>query len=182
MTVTGQAPQDLSGQVSISGPAGWSCAPVPFTVDGTEGVPASAVVSAPVTMPASAAVGPVPLTVTVAADGLTAHTQVSMIPFGQWPTGATATASSYHPPNTVNGVVRTYVPGNAIDGNLSTFWNDANPATYPAVLTVTSPSVVTLNGVAFASFADGVPVDFTVSTWSGSTWGQSCGQSKYALT
>jgi hypothetical protein len=30
--------------------------------------------------------------------------------------------------------------GNAVDGNLVTFWNDANPAAYPAVLTITSPS------------------------------------------
>jgi alpha-L-rhamnosidase len=112
----------------ISGPAGWSSAPVPFTVDGTEGVAASAVVSARVTMPASAAGGPVPLTVTATADGLSARTQLSMIGFGSWPAGTTATASSYHPPNTVNGQVRTYVPGNAIDGNPSTFWNDANPA------------------------------------------------------
>jgi alpha-L-rhamnosidase len=156
----------------ISGPAGWSSAPVPFTVDGTEGVAASAVVSARVTMPASAAGGPVPLTVTATADGLSARTQLSMIGFGSWPAGTTATASSYHPPNTVNGQVRTYVPGNAIDGNPSTFWNDANPAIYPAVLTVTSPSPVTLDGMAFASFPDGVPVDFTVSTWDGIAWVQ----------
>jgi hypothetical protein len=64
------------------------------------------------------------------------------------------------------------VLGNAIDGSLSTFWNDANPATYPALLTVTSPSAVTLSGVALASFADGVPVDFTVSIWNGSAWVQ----------
>jgi hypothetical protein len=95
-----------------------------------------------------------------------------MIPFGAWPSGTTATASSSHSPNTVNGQVRTYGPGNAIDGDLTTFWNDANPATYPAVLTVTSPSAITLPGVALASSADGVPVDFTVSTWNGSAWVQ----------
>jgi alpha-L-rhamnosidase len=171
VTVTGQAPQVLHGQVTLSGPAGWSAAPVPFTVDGTQGR-ASTVVTAQVTMPASAAGAPVPLTLTATAAGLAARTTVSMIGFGAWPSGTTATASSYHSSNTVNGQVRTYVPGNAIDGDLSTFWNDANPATYPAVLTVTSPSAVTLPGVAFASFPDGVPVDFTVSTWNGSAWVQ----------
>ena len=95
-----------------------------------------------------------------------------MLPYGNWPSGTTATASSYHALEHVNGQVRTYVPGNAIDGDLATFWNDANPATYPAMLTVTSPAAVTLSGIAFASFADGVPADFTVSTWNGSAWVQ----------
>ena len=110
------------------------------------------------------------LTVTASAGGLTAHAAVSVLPYGHWPSGTIATASSYHAPNTVNGQVRTYVPGNAIDGDVSTFWNDANPATYPAVLTVTSPAAVTLTGMAFGSSADGVPEDFTVSTWNGSAW------------
>src|ERR1700712_4318941 len=51
-----------------------------------------------------------------------------------WPGGTAATASSFHDPNTNNGQPRTYVPGNAIDGNTTTFWNDANADTYPAVL------------------------------------------------
>jgi len=169
VTVTGQAPQILRGQVTVTGPAGWSSAPVPFTLDGTRGR-ASTVVPAQVTMPASAGGAPVPLTVTATAAGLTAQTTVSMIPFGSWPAGTTATASSYHASNTVNGQVRTYVPANAIDGNLATFWNDANPATYPAVLAITSPSAVTLPGIALASFPDGVPVDFAVATWNGSAW------------
>ena len=71
----------------------------------------------------------------------------------------------------VNEEERTYVPGNAIDSNLSTFWNDANPATYPATLTITSLSAVTLSGIAFASIPDGMPVDFTI-TWNGSSWVQ----------
>jgi hypothetical protein len=171
VTVTGQAPETLTGQVTLSGPGGWSAEPVPFTVDGRGG-PASTVVSLKVTMPASAAGPPAGLTVAASAGGLTARTGIQMIPFGAWPSGTTATASSYHSPNTVNGQVRTYVPGNAIDGDLTTFWNDANPATYPAVLTVTSPTAVTLPGVAFASSADGVPADFTVSTWNGSAWVQ----------
>ena len=37
---------------------------------------------------------------------------------------------------------------------------------------MTSPAAVTLNGIAFGSSADGVPTDFTVSTWNGSAWVQ----------
>jgi hypothetical protein len=171
ITVTGQAPQILRGKVTVSGAGGWSASPVPYTIDGTAG-PASAVLTVKVAKPASAAGAPVPLTVAASADGLTAQTTASVLPFGQWPAGTTATASSYHSPNTVNGQARTYVPGNAIDGDLSTFWNDATPATYPAVLTITSPSAVTLSGVDFASSVDGVPADFTIATWNGSTWVQ----------
>jgi hypothetical protein len=87
-----------------------------------------------------------------------------------WPSGTTATASSYHDPNTDNGQPRTYVPGNAIDANPSTFWNDANPDTYPAVLTLTSPQAVSLPGVTVLSNSDGVPQDFTVDTWDGTAW------------
>ncbi|MFG1604980.1 alpha-L-rhamnosidase C-terminal domain-containing protein [Actinoplanes sp. NPDC049265] len=88
-----------------------------------------------------------------------------------WPAGTTATASSYHPPNSGNdGQPRTYGPDNAIDGHLGTFWNDAEPATYPAVLTVTAPSALTLPGVTVRSNADGVPVDFTVEAGDGTTW------------
>jgi hypothetical protein len=64
-----------------------------------------------------------------------------------WPSGTTAAASSYHAPNSGdNGQPRTHVAGNAIDGNTDTFWNDANPATYPATLTITAPSAVSLRG------------------------------------
>ncbi|MGA2830336.1 MAG: alpha-L-rhamnosidase C-terminal domain-containing protein, partial [Streptosporangiaceae bacterium] len=171
VTVTGQAAAPLSGQVGVSVPAGWTASPAPFSVNGTDG-PASEVVTVHVTPPSGVSGGPVPLTVTASAGGVTAHAQVSVLPYGHWPSGTTATASSYHAPNTVNGQMRTYVPGNAIDGDLSTFWNDANPATYPAVLTVTSPSAVALQGIAFGSSADGVPVDFTISTWNGSAWVQ----------
>ena len=88
-----------------------------------------------------------------------------------WPAGTTATASSYHDPNSGNdGTYTTYDPSNAIDGDPTTFWNDANPATYPAVLTVTSPVAVTLPGVTLLSNSDGVPVDFAVETWDGSDW------------
>lgn len=90
-----------------------------------------------------------------------------------WPAGATATASSFHPPNNGNdGQPRTYEPGNAIDGDPGTFWNDAEPATYPAVLTVTAPDALTLPGLTLRSNADGVPVDFTVEAWDGTAWRQ----------
>jgi hypothetical protein len=69
-----------------------------------------------------------------------------------------------------NGQVRTYDPGNAIDANLTTFWNDDTPGAFPDTLTVTSPSAVTLHGVGFASLVDGVPTDFTVQTWDGTQW------------
>jgi hypothetical protein len=88
-----------------------------------------------------------------------------------WPAGTTATASSFHAPNSGDdGTPTTYDPSNAIDGNTQTFWNDANPNTYPATLTITSPTPVTLPGVTLLSNSDGVPVDFTVRTWDGSTW------------
>ncbi|WP_349263550.1 alpha-L-rhamnosidase C-terminal domain-containing protein [Actinocrinis sp.] len=88
-----------------------------------------------------------------------------------WPTGTTAAASSFHAPNNGdNGTYTTYDPSNAIDGNPTTFWNDADPNTYPAVLTITSPSAVTLPGVTLLSNSDGVPVDFTVETWDGASW------------
>jgi alpha-L-rhamnosidase-like protein/F5/8 type C domain-containing protein len=88
-----------------------------------------------------------------------------------WPAGTTATASSFHDPNNGNnGTLTTYDPSNAIDGDPTTFWNDANPNTYPAVLTITSPTAVTLPGVTLLSNSDGVPVDFTVDTWDGSAW------------
>jgi hypothetical protein len=87
-----------------------------------------------------------------------------------WPGGTSATASSFHPPNTDNGQPRTYEPGNAVDGNTTTFWNDADADTYPAVLTITSPQPVALPGVTVLSNSDGVPQDFAVETWDGSGW------------
>jgi hypothetical protein len=88
-----------------------------------------------------------------------------------WPAGTSATASSYHAGNTGdNGVPRTYVPGNAIDGNTDTFWNDDTIDAYPDVLTITSPAAVSLPGITVLSNSDGVPQDFTVATWDGSTW------------
>lgn len=87
-----------------------------------------------------------------------------------WPGGTSATASSFHDPNTDNGQPRTYVPGNAVDGNTTTFWNDANADTYPAILTIASPQPVALPGITVLSNSDGVPQDFGVETWDGAAW------------
>lgn len=88
-----------------------------------------------------------------------------------WPTGSTATASSFHAPNSGdNGQPRTYDPGNAIDGNTDTFWNDDTIGAYPDVLTITSAQPVTLPGITVLSNSDGVPQDYTVDTWDGTAW------------
>ncbi len=88
-----------------------------------------------------------------------------------WPAGTSATASSYHAPNTGdNGQPRTYVPGNAIDGNTDTFWNDDTIGAYPDVLTITTPAAQTLPGITVLSNSDGVPQDYTVEVWDGSAW------------
>jgi len=103
--------------------------------------------------------------------GITKLIRPAPAPKPQWPGGTGATASSYHDPNQGNdGRPRTYVPTNAIDGNPDTFWNDANPDTYPAVLTITAPAPVSLPGITVLSNPDGVPQDFTVETWDGTTW------------
>ena len=93
------------------------------------------------------------------------------LPRPSWPTGTTATASSHHEGNNGNdNKPRTYVPGNAVDGDIDTFWNDAAAATYPAWLQITSPAPVSLPGITVRSNSDGAPQDFTVETWDGSAW------------
>ncbi|WP_375480970.1 alpha-L-rhamnosidase C-terminal domain-containing protein [uncultured Jatrophihabitans sp.] len=88
-----------------------------------------------------------------------------------WPAGTTADASSFHAGNEGNdGKPRTYVAGNAVDGDPDTFWNDDTIGAYPDVLTITTTSTQTLPGVTVLSNADGVPQDFTVETWDGTTW------------
>jgi hypothetical protein len=88
-----------------------------------------------------------------------------------WAAGTTATASSFHAGNNGNdGRPRTYGPGNAIDGDTDTFWNDDTLGGYPDVLTITAPALVDLPGVTVLSNTDGVPQDFTVDTWDGSAW------------
>ncbi|WP_431877282.1 alpha-L-rhamnosidase C-terminal domain-containing protein [Amycolatopsis sacchari] len=87
-----------------------------------------------------------------------------------WPAGTTATASSFHAPNNGNdGKPRTYAPGNAIDGDTGTFWNDDTLAAYPDTLTITTPAT-DLPGITLQSSSDGVPQDFTVETWDGAAW------------
>ena len=82
-----------------------------------------------------------------------------------WPSGTTATASSFHAPNNGNdGQPRTYDPGNAIDGNTDTFWNDDTIGAYPDVLTIAVPTATSLPGITLLSNVDGVPQDFTVDT------------------
>jgi alpha-L-rhamnosidase len=123
------------------------------------------------TVPASAKGGVYPITVTArGSDGTTSTTTLNVLVFGRWAAGTTATASSEHPPNQVNGATRTYTAANAIDGDLGTFWNDNDQNVYPDTLTITAPAAVSLSGVGFASFADGVPTEFTVQTWDGSQW------------
>jgi hypothetical protein len=105
--------------------------------------------------------------------GLLGHgvTTLTATPPPTWPAGTSATASSYHAPNGGdNGQSRSYSPGNAIDGNTDTFWNDATPATYPAWLQITATAPVSLPGITVLSNSDGVPVDFTVATWNGTAW------------
>jgi hypothetical protein len=88
-----------------------------------------------------------------------------------WAAGTTATASSYHAGNNGNdGQPRTYVPGNAVDGDTGTFWNDDTLAGYPDVLTIATPAPVALPGITLLSNPDGVPQDFTVDTWDGTAW------------
>lgn len=83
----------------------------------------------------------------------------------KWPTGSTATASSTHAGNAGNGNGdRTYVASNAIDGDVSTFWNDDNDSVYPDVLVVVAPDVFVIPGITLISSVDGVPQNFAVET------------------
>ena len=83
-----------------------------------------------------------------------------------WPSGTTATASSYHSPC----CGQTYAPQNAIDGNTATYWNSAVAGRFPVWLAITSPTAVTLPGVSILSASDGYITTFSVDTWNGSTW------------
>jgi hypothetical protein len=169
VTVSASGEQVLSGTVSAQVPQGWTSSAAPFTLDPRSG-PVNTVVKVSVTAPSSGSGGPRIIPLTATAGTATASTSAQVIAFGKWQAGTTASASSYHAPNTYNGAVRTYDPGNAIDGNLATFWNDDTPGAFPDTLTITAPSAVTLTGVGFASIVDGVPTDFTVQTWDGSAW------------
>ena len=107
----------------------------------------------------------------VLGKGVATLTRPAPTPAPRWASGTTATASSFHDPNNGNdGRPTTYEPGNAIDGDTGTFWNDATPDTYPAWLQITAPAPVELPGITVRSNGDGVPVDFTVATWNGTGW------------
>jgi alpha-L-rhamnosidase len=163
---TGAGPATVTAAV----PAGWTATATPAQIPLTPAM-SDARTTVRVTVPSDAAGGVYPVTLTVRApDGTTATTTVQVPVFGRWPAGTTASASSEHAPNVVDGATRTYLAANAIDGDSATFWNDDTQGQYPDTLTITAPSAVALHGVGFASFGDGVPVAFTVQTWDGTGW------------
>lgn len=175
VTVSATGDRVVSGTVGATVPDGWSVTPAPFSIDTRNG-PGSEVVDVVVTPPAEASSGPASITITAtstspATAGVTSATAgAQVLVFGRWPAGTTAAASSYHAPNIFNGQQRTYDPGNAVDADLATFWNDDTPGGFPDTLTVTAPHAVQLDGVGFASLIDGVPTDFTVQSWDGQQW------------
>lgn len=170
VTVSASGDRIVSGSVTASVPAGWTVTPARFSLDTRDG-PADAVVDVTVKPPADdAGGGQEAIRLEASGGGQQADATTGLLSFGSWPAGTTAAASSTHDPNTYNGQVRTYDAGNAVDGNLATFWNNANSGEFPDVLTVTAPSAVALQGVGFASIVDGVPTDFTVQTWDGTQW------------
>jgi hypothetical protein len=157
---------------------------VVFTVLAATATPASAGAPASwakyVVAPSSRHVQPVRVLTTTGAvtdpggalgHGVATLTREAPAPRPRWAAGTTATASSFHAGNNGNdGRPRTYVPGNAIDGDTDTFWNDDTLGAYPDVLTVTAPGAVALPGITVLSNTDGVLRDFTVDTWDGSAW------------
>ncbi|MFC1414310.1 family 78 glycoside hydrolase catalytic domain [Streptacidiphilus sp. N1-12] len=170
LVVEGRSTEAGSAVVGATLPSGWTATATPAAVPLT---PATSDVRATlrVSVPSTAASGDYSLTVRVRApDGTVATTAVPVSVFGRWPDGTTASASSEHAPNVVDGATRTYAAANAIDGNVATFWNDDTDSQYPDTLTVTVPAAVPLRGVGFASSADGVPTAFTVQTWDGTQW------------
>ena len=170
VTVSASGDKVVDGTVTATVPQGWTAQPASFKLDTRDG-PQDTVVDVTVTAPASVTTGgEQTITLAASADGQHADTTTQLLSFGSWPAGTTATASSAHDPNIYNGQTRTYYASNAIDGNLATFWNNANSGQFPDTLTVTAPSAVTLDGVGFASIVDGVPTDFEVQTWNGTAW------------
>jgi hypothetical protein len=169
VTVSASGDRVVSGKVTATAPAGWTVTPASFSIDTRNG-PSSKVVNIGVTPPPGASGGADSIAVTATGGGRTARTTVPLLVFGAWPAGTTAAASSFHEPNIFNGQQRTYDPGNAIDAELATFWNDDTSGGFPDILTVTAPTAVPLRGVGFASLVDGVPTDFTIQTWDGTGW------------
>jgi Bacterial alpha-L-rhamnosidase 6 hairpin glycosidase domain len=169
VTVSASGDRVVSGTVTATAPAGWTVTPAPFSIDTRNG-PGNAVVNVGVQPPAGASGGTDSVTLTATGGGKSASTSAPLLVFGAWPAGTTAAASSFHAPNIFNGQQRTYDPGNAVDGDLATFWNDDTGAAFPDTLTVTAPAAVPLQGVGFASIVDGVPTDLSVQTWDGAGW------------
>ena len=159
-----------TARITAAVPAGWTAVAAPATV-ALSPAPTARLAALHLTAPTGTASGSYPVTVTVrSADGTAAATTVDVLVFGTWAPGTTATASSFHAPNVVDGATRTYDPSNAIDGDPATFWNDDTDSRYPDALTVTAPAPLSLAGVGFGSHPDGVPTDFTVQTWDGAQW------------
>jgi alpha-L-rhamnosidase len=159
-----------SATVGADVPAGWSVTSAPASVPLTPASTAT-LANVKVTPPSGTKSGTYPVTVTVRSPGgTTAKATVDVLVLGSWPQGTTAAASSEHAPNVVDGATRTYTAGNAIDGDLATFWNDDTDSRYPDTLTVSAPGPAALTGVGFASHSDGVPTAFTVQTWDGGQW------------
>ncbi|MFG1641785.1 alpha-L-rhamnosidase C-terminal domain-containing protein [Amycolatopsis sp. NPDC049252] len=166
----------------------WLRAFLPVTVlvaSGVAALPAASAVAAPgwqkyVVAPASRDVRPVRVLSTTGdvtnpdgllGRGVTTLKRQAPPPKPAWPGGTTAAASSFHAPNNGgNGQPRTYDPGNAVDGNTDTFWNDDTIGAYPDVLTITSGAPVALPGVTVLSSVDGVPQDYTVEVLDGGAW------------
>ncbi|MCL2730197.1 MAG: discoidin domain-containing protein [Actinomycetia bacterium] len=169
VTVSATGDTVVHGSVAAALPAGWTADPADFTLDTRNG-PTDTVVPVTLHAPSGATGGPQTVAFTASGGGATARTTAQLLVFGVWPKGTTATASSFHAPNVYEGQTRTYDPANAIDGDPATFWNDDTSGAFPDRLTVTSPDPVTLHGVGFASMVDGVPTDFTVQTFDGSSW------------
>ncbi len=85
-----------------------------------------------------------------------------------WPVGTTTTASSYHACcATESG--DSFVPGNAIDGDTVSYWNDATEGSTDSWLEVSTPAPVTLPGLTLLLDKNGVPIDFQIQTWDDGT-------------
>ncbi|AMM19284.1 hypothetical protein AX769_02975 [Frondihabitans sp. PAMC 28766] len=174
VTVGATGAKVVTGSVTAKVPAGWSAPAVPFSID-TRGGAAQTVVKVAVTAPKTGSGGSLSIPITVSSStgsgAASVKTKASLLTFGAWAPGVTATASSTAGANEYEGQPRTYDAGNAVDGDLATFWNDATPGDFPDTLTVTPAAPTTLEGVGFASIVDGVPTDFVVQTTTdGSTW------------
>jgi alpha-L-rhamnosidase len=170
VVVEGRSTAGGSATLGAQVPAGWTVTATPARIPltpATSETPASV----RITVPSGTQGGVYPVTVTAKApNGSTGTAKVDVPVFGSWPGGTTASASSEHASNVVNGSTRTYAASNAIDGDPATFWNDDTDNQYPDTLTVTTPSATALTGAGFTSNPDGVPTDFTVQTWDGSQW------------